>query len=67
MNKYKVDHPDPLRNTVKAARRAVCPECGASPGQKCIGAREQARTGCHRGRWNAYRDLLSAPVQGPLQ
>lgn len=47
---------DPLRNTVHAARRALCPECGAKPGDPCKGA-TRLRRGCHRGRWNAYRDL----------
>ncbi len=54
--------PEPLRNTVKGVRAASCPECGALPGARCTGSRGQARWGCHRARWNAYRDLRAAPV-----
>lgn len=61
-----VNRRDPLRNTGTAARWAWCPECRAQPGNPCIGARGQPRKGCHRGRWNSYRDLAQLPPTAPL-
>lgn len=48
----------PDRNTISAVRRAYCPECGARPYERCQGV-HRPRAGCHRGRWNAYRDLTT--------
>lgn len=47
----------------RVANRALvrsigCPECGAKPGQKCVGVRVKERTANHQPRWDAYRDQL---------
>lgn len=36
-------------------RTVPCPECGARPDEKCIGARGKERLSNHMGRVNAYK------------
>lgn len=43
-------------------RDIACPECGAQPGQRCVGVRVERRTANHQARWDAYRDQQRIPT-----
>ena len=44
------------RGTRTTVRNVECPECGASPGTKCVKDNGQPRSACHAERWAAYRE-----------